>query len=249
LSHYKIVVDLIGLTHSYPADLDILLTENSGRAVMLMSDAGGGAPGMTNVDLTFDDDAATYLPAASNPVAGTYKPTDVNDGFVDTFPAPCCFGAATTGPYSRDLAAFKGLPSANGWYLWVLDDASGDTGSLTGFCVRFMPSPPPGEVPNLRWTDRTTLVWDAAVSATSYDLFRGDPSQLPALLNPTSDSCQRGATLEQRMPGQTESPSPGSFYWYLVRGHDAQGEGPPGFYRTSGQELARIQDVTGIACP
>jgi subtilisin-like proprotein convertase family protein len=249
LSHYKIVVDLFGLTHSFPSDLDILLSENSGRAVMLMSDAGGGAPGVTNVDLTFDDDAANQLPAANNPVSGTYKPTDVNDGFVDTFPAPCCFGAPTTGPYSRDLAAFDGLPSANGWYLWFLDDASGDTGSLTGFCIRFMPSPPPGEVPNLRWADRTTLVWDAAVSASSYELFRGNPSQLPALLDPTADSCQRGITLEQSMPGQTEAPAPGSFYWYVVRGHNAHGDGSPGFDRIVGQELARLQDVTGGACP
>jgi len=249
LSHYKVVVDLFGLTHSYPSDPDILLSENGGRAVLLMSDAGGGAPGMTNVDLTFDDDAASFLPAASSPVAGRYKPTDVNDGFLDTFPAPCCFGAPTTGPYSRDLGVFNGLPSANGWYLWVLDDASGDTGSLGGWCIRFMPSPPPGEVPNLRWTDRTTLVWDAAVSATSYDLFRGDRSQLPALLNPASDSCQRGASLVQRIPGLADTPPTGSFYWYLVRGHNAEGEGPAGFFRTVGQELARLQDVTGSACP
>ena len=249
LDHYKLVVDLIGLTHSYPADLDILLSENGGRAVMLLSDAGAGAPGVNNVNLTFDDDAEYYLSTVFNPYSGIYRPTDVNDGFADTFPSPCCFGAPTTGPYSRDLSVFSGLPTANGWYLWILDDTVGDTGYLNAWCIRFVPSPPPGDVPNLRWANRGTLEWDPAISASSYAVYRGDPSQLPALLETTSDSCPRGVSFAQQMLGLGDTPAPGSFYWYIVRGHNAQGDGPAGFDRIAGQELARLLDATGSSCP
>jgi subtilisin-like proprotein convertase family protein len=249
LSQYKVVVDLLGLTHSSPADLDILLTEVGGREVMLMSDVGGGALGVTNLDLTFDDDAANSIPVVTSPLTGLYKPTNNDDGFADSFPAPCCFGASPTGPFSPNLSAFKGIQNPSGWYLWVLDDTAGDTGSMNGWCIRFIPSPPPGEVPNLRWPDRTTLVWDAAVSASSYNLFRGDRSDLPALLDHAIDSCPRGTTFQQQFTGLAETPVPGAFFWYLVRGHNAQGDGPPGFDRNGGLELARIEDPGGGFCP
>lgn len=89
----------------------------------------------------------------------------------------------------------------------------------------------------------------AAISASSCELFRRDPSQRPALLDASSDSCRRAVTVDQRMPGQTEFPRLGPFSWYIVVGHNAQGDGPPGFYRTAGQELARTQDSTGGTCP
>jgi len=249
LSQYKVVVDLFGLTHSYPADLDILLTEVGGRDVMLMSDVAGGAPGVTNLDLTFDDDAANVLLPGSNPIAGVYKPANYEDGFGDSFPAPCCFGPSPTGPFSPSLSAFKGIHNPSGWYLWVLDDTPGDTGGLNGWCIRFVPSPPPGQVPNLRWTGPASVAWDAALNASSYDLFRGSPSQLVALLDHAIDSCPRASTSLQQVTGLTETPAPGSFYWYLVLGRNAQGEGPPGFDRIGGLELARIGDPAGLSCP
>src|SRR5262249_54030969 len=106
-----------------------------------------------------------------------------------------------------------------------------------------------GEGPNLRWTSSTQLVWDAAANATSYDLFRGDPSQLASLKDPTVDSCPRGSTLAQSLSGLSETPTLGAFTWYRVRGHNAQGEGHPGFSRNGTLSLARVQDGSGIVCP
>ena len=87
------------------------------------------------------------------------------------------------------------------------------------------------------------------MNASSYDLFRGNASQLLALLDLSVDSCPWGGTYQQRFTGVAETPASGSFYWYLVRGHNAQGEGPPGFDRIGGQELARIEDPAGGSCP
>jgi hypothetical protein len=252
LDHYKVVVDLYHLTHSFPSDLDILLQwGNQGPAVLLMSDAGGIGPGMSNVNLTFDDDAAAFVPT-STPVSGVYRPTDINDGFADNFPDPCppsCIASQPTPPFSTSLSAFKGLSSAAFWLLWIMDDAVGDTGSLQAWCLRFIPNPPPGEVQNILWGNASTLTWDAAVSATSYNLYRGDPSQLSALTGSSIDSCPRATTLTQQVAGLSEVPALGSWYWYLVRGHNAEGDGPAGFSWIASQSPARIHDSSGVACP
>src|SRR5439155_15004700 len=89
-----------------------------------MSDAGGSA-GINNVTLSFDDAAASNLPDSSAIVSGTYKPTDFVTG--DTFPSP-----APAGPYGTALSAFNGLDPNGAWSLYVLDDAAGDSGSISG---------------------------------------------------------------------------------------------------------------------
>jgi subtilisin-like proprotein convertase family protein len=53
-------VTLDGLSHSYPDDLDVLLVGPGGQKVLLMSDVGGAAA-VTDVTLTFDDEAAQHL--------------------------------------------------------------------------------------------------------------------------------------------------------------------------------------------
>jgi hypothetical protein len=79
-------------------------------------------------------------------------------------------------------------------------------------------------------------------------VYRGDPGQLPALLDHGTDACLRGTTLTQQFTGLSETPSPGGFVWYLVRGNNAQDEGSSGFERLATQELARIVDSSGL-CP
>ena len=241
LDQYKVRIDLLGVTHTYPRDLDVLIVGPTSQKVLLMSDAAGTGPGINNVNLSFDDDAAAGLLQFTNPTAGVYRPSDFEPG--DVMPAP-----APAGPYATSLSAFKGTNPLGAWALYVADDAVGDVGSLSGWCLNFVPSISAGVTPNLRWTDKTTVVWDAAFNATSYNLYRGDPSQLPALVDHGIDGCARGTTLTQQMGPLAEVPALGSFYWYLVRGSNAQGEGPAGFDRLQGLDLARIQDSSGV-CP
>ncbi len=258
LDHYKVRITLYGLTHSFPSDLDIVLRGGGERTVLLMSDAGGIGPGVSNVDLTFDDDAPAPIPQFANPASGVYRPTDYDDGFADVIPDNCppsCSATPPTPPFGKSLSVFKGLdPASAFWWLWIYDDTVGDSGSLAGgFCLDFVPSPESGEVANLRWTNNTTLAWDAGANATSYNLYRGDRSQLPSLIDHTADSCARATTLAQEVSGLVETPSLGAFYWYLVRGHNYDGEGPAGF-QSNPQDPAsplgpgRIQEASGV-CP
>jgi primary-amine oxidase len=117
----KVVVRLRGLSHSYPADVDIALVGPGGQRVMLMSDAGEGNA-VNGVTLTFDAAAAASLGLGAI-TTGSYKPTDLEPG--DVLPAP-----APTGTYGTSLGAFNGT-SANGrWSLYVADDSDYDGGSL-----------------------------------------------------------------------------------------------------------------------
>jgi subtilisin-like proprotein convertase family protein len=241
LDQYKPRIDLIGLTHSYPRDLDILLVGPQGQNVLLMSDAGGNGPGVNNVNLTFDDDAPAGVAQLVNPTSGAYKPTDFEPG--DIFPGP-----APAGPYGTSLSVFKGTNPLGGWSLFVYDDAVGDYGSMSQWCLSFIPSIGAGDVPNLRFTDKVTAAWDAGPNATSYNLYRGSLADLPKLANPSVDSCLRGSSLTQQITGLAETPAPGDMYWYLVRGDNAQGEGPSGFERFGTLLLARSEDSSG-SCP
>src|SRR5262245_13378098 len=53
----SITVTLVGVQHTFPGDIDIVLVGPGGQAVMLMSDAGGGLD-ISNVTLTFMDGAS-----------------------------------------------------------------------------------------------------------------------------------------------------------------------------------------------
>ena len=88
----KVTVTLVGLSHTYPDDLDILLIGPGGQTSMVMSDAGGGYD-IYGVSLTFDSGAATTLTTSSQIAGGVYKP--VNYGLRDRMPLPA---AARTAP-------------------------------------------------------------------------------------------------------------------------------------------------------
>ena len=123
----KVTIQLNGLTHTYPDDLDIALVAPSGQAVMLMSDAGGNGR-LTGASLGFDSAAAGALPDTLPIAAGVYRPT--NFGTTDAFPAP-----APAGTYATSLAAFNGLVPNGTWSLYVVDDEGGDVGSLAGWVL------------------------------------------------------------------------------------------------------------------
>src|SRR5882724_4941326 len=120
----KVTVTLTNINHTFPDDIDILLVGPTGQKTILMSDAGNTLD-LVNVTLTFDDIAASFLPDNAQIVSGTFKPADFEAG--DTFPAP-----APAGPYPAALSGFNGTNPNGTWSLYVVDDAVGDVGNISG---------------------------------------------------------------------------------------------------------------------
>jgi subtilisin-like proprotein convertase family protein len=125
-------VRLNGLSHSFPADLDLLLVDPGGRALVLMSDVGN-AVDATNATVTIDDHTADPLPRANPLVSGRFRARDYSSG--DVFPAP-----APAGPYKNAapvggdnlFSAFRGFSPNGTWSLYIVDDSAQDAGTISG---------------------------------------------------------------------------------------------------------------------
>jgi uncharacterized repeat protein (TIGR01451 family) len=120
---HSVTVTLQGVTHSYPSDINALLVNPVGASTLVMSHAGG-AHGITNVLLTFDDAAGTHLPSQSQITNGTYQPSQY--GSTVSIPQP-----AVISPYGSTLAALAGVDPNGPWSLYVLDDSVGDSGMIS----------------------------------------------------------------------------------------------------------------------
>ena len=119
-----------------PVDLDVMVVAPNGQSAVLMSDTGGAGP-VSGRNVAFQD-AQPQVGDLSNPSTGPYGPTNLDDGGSDAFPAPAPAPTTTT---LNDLGT-----SPNGvWSLYVNDDALGDSGSISSWCVRLIsqPGPPP----------------------------------------------------------------------------------------------------------
>jgi uncharacterized repeat protein (TIGR01451 family)/uncharacterized delta-60 repeat protein len=117
-------VTLNNLSHTFPADLDILLVGPQGQNVILMSDCGAGND-ISDVTLRFDDNAPDSLPATAPIVSGVFKPTNIGGGDVFFAPAPA-------GTYGSTLSAFTGTDPNGDWLLYIMDDQGSDVGVLFG---------------------------------------------------------------------------------------------------------------------
>ena len=119
------------ISHTFPADLDLMLVGPGGQRVLLMSDAGSSSP-VSDIHLAFDDEAPSGLPQLTGLVGGFFRPTNFGSGDVFPAPAPDPAGAATA------LSVFDGT-SANGiWQLFVVDDTDQDSGVFAqGWELRF----------------------------------------------------------------------------------------------------------------
>jgi subtilisin-like proprotein convertase family protein len=140
---FKVTVTLDNITHTFPADLAIMLEGPGGQTAGLMGNAGGGGPGVVDVTITLDDDAASQIPEPLVP--GTYQPTTFGPL---TFPPP-----APPPPYGETLSVLDGTNPNGTWHLWVRDDAPGDVGTIGGWSLAITTSAPdccsggaPGEV-------------------------------------------------------------------------------------------------------
>ena len=108
-----LTIDIIGLSHTWPSDIDVMLVGPNGDAMIIMSDAGSGTD-VVNVNYSIFDGAATAFNLTQN-LSGSYRP--YNNGTIDGMPAPApaVYGdAAPAGAGTlRDRAQFPGnLPRA-----------------------------------------------------------------------------------------------------------------------------------------
>jgi hypothetical protein len=194
----KVTVTLNGLTHSALDNLDVLLVREMGsigfpsstsvEVVELMSDAGGALP-VANLNLTFDDSAATSVPQGSPPASGTYKPTNYPGGTPslcaadnppasatgDPFPAPA--PPKPPGGYAQTLDVFTDTKYGGTWRLYVGDDCLGGSGSIASWSVNLTLRPYNGVTLN-KWADAATVTSGSPIGFT-LSAFNCQPSACP----------------------------------------------------------------------
>ncbi len=129
----KVSATLSNLTHTFPADIRVLLVSPTGENAILMANVGSttDSPGpVSNVTLTFDDAAASSL-TTNQIVSGAYKPS--NRAIGNFFPSP-----APSGSYGTALSAFNGINPNGTWLLYVLDVDPLNVGSLGSWGLTFV---------------------------------------------------------------------------------------------------------------
>ena len=121
-------VILNGFSYDVPDDIDVLLAASHlpGRNAIIMSDVGG-AQAVNNITLTLDDAAANALPDNGPLTSGTFRPTNIDSGIPDSFPAP-----APTPSGNSLLSVFNGENPNGEWQLFINDAPGKGPGSLSG---------------------------------------------------------------------------------------------------------------------
>lgn len=120
----KLTVNLVGVSHTWPDDIAILLSGPAGQNIVLMARAGGNTA-LQNLNLSFDDGAAQALPDQSAISSGLYKPSVYGGALA--FPV-----GAPAGPYSSLLGSAIGTSPNGVWSLYVMDMMGGDGGAIVG---------------------------------------------------------------------------------------------------------------------
>ncbi|MFQ5524562.1 MAG: proprotein convertase P-domain-containing protein, partial [Acidimicrobiia bacterium] len=190
-------VTLTELTHTFPLDMRVLLVAPTGQAVLLMSVVGGGGPGVTNVDLTFDDEAGQTIGLTTNPLAGSYRPS-VN--IPEDLPAP-----APSGPYGTSLSDFDGIDPVGEWQLFVQDVFEGaDDGSLASWSLALTTDGAPiGPVPVVQGgtgaTDVAGALTNLGVVAGPHTTCNGQACEGPLFTNLDGSNISTGTVAEARI--------------------------------------------------
>lgn len=108
----SIELEILGLTHESPWDLDIYLIHPRGPTIEIMTDRGDQVA-IQGIDLTFADGAAGIPPEFAEILPGTYQPEGL-------------FNATDLG-----FDTFIGLSGAtDAWVLLMIDDDPNDSGSF-----------------------------------------------------------------------------------------------------------------------
>ncbi|HJV08136.1 MAG TPA: hypothetical protein VJ653_00575 [Acidimicrobiales bacterium] len=138
-------------TYPFPEDVDVLLVAPDGSTRLLVfSDIGGNnddiSDTVTDVDLTFDDEAANPPATDGLLTSGTYRPADDDDDASEVF-GPDQFPGAPVDPGTATaLSIFDGINPNGTWSLYVVDDepgppTGGDFGG--GWCLNITTSGTP----------------------------------------------------------------------------------------------------------
>ncbi|HVE58784.1 MAG TPA: FG-GAP-like repeat-containing protein [Pyrinomonadaceae bacterium] len=135
----KVRVSLNKITHTFPADLDIMLESPTGVRTMLMSDTGGGSnQGFVNKTIIIDQSAANTIPVPATENFGYFKPTNLagsttlEPGGIDVFPSP---GPGSQNYGVGNLDVFNGTKPNGTWKLYAVDDEAADFGGFEGWTL------------------------------------------------------------------------------------------------------------------
>jgi subtilisin-like proprotein convertase family protein len=186
-------VQLFGLAHSWPDDIDMLLVGPQGQRLVLLSDAGGD-PIINNVNLTFDDSATQTLPDESKLFSETYRPTNYESTDSFPFPAPAPSGAT-------NLATFNGSNPNGVWSLYIVDDEAYEDGILTGgWCLNVTASDtPPVSTPTAtRTSTPVTQTFTSVAAQDGWILESSENGNTGGTLNATATTIQLGDDAANR---------------------------------------------------
>lgn len=128
----SLVVGIDGFSHSDPHDVGLVLVGPTG-AVLAIQGAAGGSTGVTALNLTFSDSAASQLPQNTVLTAGTYKPTQYAS--IGSFPSPGPgLAYKSPAPFGTSTLFQTFAPTnPNGtWSLYAMDPVSDDVGQISG---------------------------------------------------------------------------------------------------------------------
>jgi len=141
ISH--LTVTLHGLSHTFPSDLNIVLSGPGGQISMLMSEVGGATKfPVSNLTLTLDDSAVDSLPIDSTLESGTFKPTRQFSTLSFEFPSPAPAGSSSA---PATLSVFNGTEPNGTWSLFAVDESSPDSGTISlGWSMNITTVPEPG---------------------------------------------------------------------------------------------------------
>lgn len=128
-------VSIFGFNHTFPGDVGMLLVGPGGQQVLLDGRVGGTTDAV-NVNITFDDQAATAV--TNFGTSGTFRPASAQT-------TPPAFAAPAPTDSGNLLLSTFNASSPNGvWSLYVQDFATFDTGSISGgYSLTFNAVPEP----------------------------------------------------------------------------------------------------------
>ncbi len=152
-------VKLNGVSHTFPSDIDALLVGPTGASDILLSDVGGGTA-ISNVNLTFADGSPSLTTGAIT--TGSYTPTNIGSGDTFSLPAPA---ASVGGPLNT---TFGGLNPNGNWSLYVMDDASGDGGSITSWSIELTTTSVTPTITSTPFTNAAAITIPSSGAASPY---------------------------------------------------------------------------------